>query len=127
MYKTICIPIICLLSCLNVSGFAKADTARVGIAVEQLKTWQQRQQRNPMQPIIKIRIIEDARADIVDLVLESVLISNTRRVAFINGIAYKTGEEKHGLRVVTISENSVVIEHDREQKHLQIIKPTVTR
>ena len=108
--------------------YSQPDTVRIGTAVEtQVQPWQERQPRNPMQPVMTTSVMAIDEEALVNLVLDSILISNTRRIAFINGTAYQTGEDKQGVHVLKILSNSVIVMHEQERKHLQIVKTTVNR
>ncbi len=59
-----------------------------------------------------------------DLHLQSVLISDTRRVAVINGQRYRAGDRVGPARVVAIEPGQVTLERDGESFNLTIASRT---
>jgi MSHA biogenesis protein MshK len=53
-------------------------------------------------------------------VVQSILISPTRRIATINGQAFKQGDKYGEARVVKITENEVVIRNGQEMQTLKL-------
>ena len=53
-------------------------------------------------------------------VLQSVLISSTRRIATINGQAFKPGDKFGEARVVKITETEVVLRNGQEMQTLKL-------
>jgi MSHA biogenesis protein MshK len=53
-------------------------------------------------------------------VLQSILISPTRRIATINGQAFKTGDKFGETRVVKITENEVVLRNGQDMQTLKL-------
>jgi MSHA biogenesis protein MshK len=66
---------------------------------------------------------------IVALNLNSVLISNQRRVAVINGQALRQGEEikGSGFRVVSIKTNSVIVQSNNARRELSLVDSKVKK
>lgn len=53
-------------------------------------------------------------------ILQSILISPTRRIATINGQAFKPGDKYGEARVVKITENEVVLRNGQETQTLKL-------
>jgi len=79
--------------------------------------------RDPLQPAVGWRTIVKPAGEVKpekELKLSSLLISDSRRVAVINGRSCKTGDTIDGAVVKTISENSVLLFVNGKNRKLQL-------
>lgn len=83
--------------------------------------------RDPTTPMGQS--VTTRESSIVVLNLNSVLISNQRRVAVINGQALRQGEEikGSGFRVVSIKTNSVTVQSNNAKRELSLVDSKVKK
>lgn len=71
--------------------------------------------RDPMRPYVVVRSADASTRAEQGLELTGVLVSDTRRIAVINGRFYRVGDRVNGEEIVRIEPGSIQIRRGNEQ------------
>jgi MSHA biogenesis protein MshK len=84
--------------------------------------------RDPTMPI-GVQSVSHSNSVAARLQLNSILISNQRRIAVINGQSLRQGEEikGSGFRVLSIKTNSVTVQSNNSTRELSLIDSKVKK